>query len=121
MCKEKKSALDLMADMIMTHYFETGMCDSCPAKVNDFCNAEDIFNHDACIEQIKQYFKKQADIPDGWDVVKKQIKVLEKELGEWRKKAREWKMELKITEILVNEIRLLKRMLIEAGIEVPND
>lgn len=70
MTKQKKTALDLACE----HMIKKGIINcaiNCPLRRN--CSA---IEDEHCIKEIKQYFQEQADIPDGWDVVKEKIKQL---------------------------------------------
>ena len=68
MCKQKKDALTLACEELETRT-------SCPKDLYDFdCDCENTCNNNYT-QCWKQYFQQQADIPDGWDVVKEIYKM----------------------------------------------
>ena len=71
MTKEKKTALDLMAKQLSKLWWTTLWNTNCPLYSN-YCKTCSKVNNN-CENKIKQYFQEKADIPDGWDVIKKRI------------------------------------------------
>lgn len=78
----KKTANDLMAEEIY-NLVECYGCDGCPVFRDDENACEHLLNADEisvketdCIERLKQHFQQQADIPDGWDVVRELLKII---------------------------------------------
>lgn len=79
MAEEKKTAIDKACEELYNFIKKENCCNSCPV-CNKGCkllvqiNYENVSNtKEKCLEMIKQYFQEQADIPDGWDVIKKRI------------------------------------------------
>ena len=58
----KKTTNDLMAEELYNKGFRA-------CSIDKFC-ANQGLNKNECIECIKVHFQQQADIPDGWEVVK---------------------------------------------------
>lgn len=82
MTKQNKTALDLACEELAFY------C----SKPKRRCFMDEDFNmkncsHDypACQESIKQYFQEQADIPDGWDIVKEIYSQIKGQLKIWDK------------------------------------
>lgn len=73
MNKEKKDALTL-ACKVLDDFVD------CSNSWDIYCPLEDKCNIELnCGMQLKQYFQQQADIPDGWDVVKEIYKKIKQD------------------------------------------
>lgn len=75
----KKTALDLACEELnyLIYSEKTGIgCGDCPAVKDCELNCES-YSVKNCTKNLKQHFQEQADIPDGWDVVKKIHKALQ--------------------------------------------
>lgn len=70
----KKDAITL-ACVEVRERWGTNCCSSCPVnRGKKKIDCTGYFDRDICLSLIKKYFQQQADIPDGWDVIKKWIK-----------------------------------------------
>lgn len=129
MNKLKKTALDLACSDLMVKI--TNCEFDCPAK--SLCTKDKTRDLFRCKAVLKKYYKQQADIPDGWDVVKdkyleyakKYDKLLEK--YNFLDKTNGFKNEesRKFMRIELNsyadKANVLGDIMKEAGIEVDND
>lgn len=102
MSRQKKTALDKACEEISSLFYEVGCC-NCSAN----CGLKNtgLFVKKVCIKNLKQYFQEQADIPDGWDIIKETIKQL-----------KNTKLPYKIADAYV-----LEKLCWEYGIEVKNN
>ena len=76
----KKTALDLACEFIQNGGLE--MCSLCSI---DCKHLQTRRTKNECFKKVKQHFQQQADIPDGWDVVKEIYKHYSKENKELEK------------------------------------
>lgn len=129
MNKKKKTALYLACE---ESFGADCRCSDCLLPSWDLCkkNKESKYYGMTCIEAFVQSYKDRADIPDGWDVVKKNYKLLDKEynkltekysndcLGHCFKNIEEQRNRWADCQAIFNKKSILYDLLQEAGIEV---
>lgn len=75
MVKEKKTALDVLIDFFVEYSKDNVKPKNC--AIAQYCgecwHGEDCSK---CKEQLREYAKEQATIPDGWEVIQEIYKVL---------------------------------------------
>lgn len=82
----KKTALDIACEELAENGWCFAQCehsdDNCRCFAVKNTGRNDVSN--ICIEQFKQHFKQQADIPDGWDVIINEIKSINKYIKDFK-------------------------------------
>ncbi|MDO5329031.1 MAG: hypothetical protein Q4E88_02870 [Coriobacteriia bacterium] len=92
----KKTAFDCLLDCIYWDTFESDCANHCPIwnrdcgceNSNDVCSPID---KELCKKKLKQHFQQQADIPDGWEVVKEIYEELKKDIEKYSAKRNDYR------------------------------
>lgn len=67
-------------ELLLTFVSKQDVCNECPLYENGDCNHKEKNN---CYKNLKQYFREQAKLPDGWDV----LKVIKQEMDSFKNAA----------------------------------